>query len=168
MRYLYRAGLLVLLTGCSGQAVTNPQAPPGHAMVVAVADGDTITVRIAGRTEIVRLIGLDTPEVGHHDTQVECFGPEASQATKQLLPVGTTVRLTRGPEARDVYNRLLAYVWRTDDNLLVNLHLVTNGYADTLNIAPNITHADAFHAAAQQARNRGLGLWSACATGSPP
>jgi micrococcal nuclease len=36
---------------------------PQTAHVVAVHDGDTITVRIDGRSEKVRLVGIDSPEL---------------------------------------------------------------------------------------------------------
>ena len=45
---------------------------------VRVVDGDTIKVRLGGRVESVRLIGVNTPETVHPDKPVEYFGREAS------------------------------------------------------------------------------------------
>ncbi len=56
------------------------------ATVTDVVDGDTIDVLIAGRTERVRLIGIDTPETKKPDTPIECYGPEASANTTALAP----------------------------------------------------------------------------------
>ncbi len=81
-------------------------------------------MRIDGRKEKVRLIGIDTPETKKPDTPVQCFGPEASAYTAALVPVGTKVHLERDAEARDVYGRLLAYVYRADDGLFVNLDVI--------------------------------------------
>lgn len=139
------------------------EARAANAVVINVVDGDTLKVRIGEQTEVVRLIGIDTPETVRPDTPVECFGPEASSRSSELLPEGTRVSLVRDVEARDHYGRLLAYVYRALDGLFVNLSLVEQGYATVLTFAPNITHSERFVAAATEAERNGLGLWGACA-----
>jgi micrococcal nuclease len=133
----------------------------GKASVVRVVDGDTVRVRVGGREEAVRLIGIDTPETVDPRSPVECFGKEASDRTKALLPPGTRVRLVADVEPRDRYDRLLAYVYR-DDGTFVNLSLVEDGYASLLTYPPNVAHVDEFTAAAARARDEGRGLWAAC------
>ena len=133
-----------------------------NATVVRVVDGDTVQVDIDGRREKLRLIGIDTPETVKPDTPVQCYGPEASAFTKQLLPEGTAVRVERDVEARDDYGRLLGYVYRADDGLFVNLEIVAQGYASLLTFPPNVAHVDEFVAAARAAERANLGLWSAC------
>ena len=132
------------------------------ARIDEVVDGDTVRLTVDGRTETVRLIGIDTPETKHPSKPVECFGPEAAAHTAELLPEGTRVGLIRDVEARDRYGRLLAYIVRADDGLFVNLDLVAGGWATTLAIGPNTTHAEEFAAAAETARAASLGLWGAC------
>ena len=127
-----------------------------------VVDGDTVVVKVAGQAERVRLIGIDTPEKAGGFLPAECYGEEATVFTAALLPVGTEVGLTRDVEARDRYDRLLAYIHRAGDGLFVNLEIAAQGYAEALVIEPNTTHADAFYAAAALARDKGLGLWGAC------
>ncbi|MCB9394762.1 MAG: thermonuclease family protein [Acidimicrobiaceae bacterium] len=155
---------------CTGEpgtsSGTTPPAPtvvPANAIVVRVVDGDTVVVDVAGRRETVRLIGIDTPETVKPDAPVECFGPEASAATKELLPDGTPVWLVRDVEARDDYGRLLAYVHRATDGTFVNLALVRRGFATVLTFPPNTAHVDDFVAAAESAHGEQLGLWAACA-----
>jgi micrococcal nuclease len=133
-----------------------------NATVVRVVDGDTVQIDIDGRREKLRLIGIDTPETVKPDTPVQCYGPEASAFTKQLLPEGTAVRIVRDVEARDDYGRLLGYVYRADDGLFVNLEIVAQGYAALLTFPPNVAHVDEFVAAARAAERENLGLWSAC------
>lgn len=167
----------VLVTACSAAAPTTSTVTPGdagttpstavsavsaNATVVRVVDGDTIVVDIDGHDEHVRLIGIDTPETVKPNTPVECFGPEASAHTKELLPPGTAVRLERDVEARDDYDRLLAYVYRAEDGLFVNLAIVSDGYAALLTFPPNVAHVDEFVAAARDAEAHDLGLWAAC------
>ena len=165
-----------LLAACHGAAAGSTQAAPptaerlrpvttdveANATVERVVDGDTIVVDIDGHRETVRLIGINTPETVKPNSPVECYGPEASKRTKELLPPGTPVRLERDIEARDVYGRLLAYVRRAADGMFVNLELVEEGDAVLLTFPPNTAHTDEFVNAASTAERAGLGLWSAC------
>jgi micrococcal nuclease len=152
--------LCLALVGCR----TSPGPPAdGTATVVEVVDGDTIVVDVGGRTEPVRLIGIDTPEVFvDAGEEPECFGPEASAFTAELLPPGTVVRLERDVVGRDDYDRLLAYVRRAGDGRLVNLALVERGLATPLSIPPNTAYAARFVDAATAAEAAGVGLWAAC------
>ena len=150
---------LALLTTACAHA---PGGEPGAATVVDVRDGDTIQVRLGGRTEEVRLIGIDTPETHHPSRPVECFGVEATARTEELLPEGTAIRLERDQEPRDRYDRLLAYVYVADSGTFVNLELVQGGYADAYPFPPNEAHARELEAAASRARSAHTGLWGAC------
>jgi len=141
-----------------------PAAPtvPGLAATVRqVVDGDTIEIAVAGEVDTVRLIGIDTPEKTGGLRPAECFGDEASAFAGQVMPVGSTVRLVRDSEARDQYDRLLAYVYR-DDGTFVNLALVDTGYATAYPFEPNTTFAEEFRAAEERARRLHLGLWGRC------
>jgi micrococcal nuclease len=133
-----------------------------NAVVEDVVDGDTIDVRVEGRDDRVRLIGIDTPETKRPDTPVECFGPEATDFVSRLLPAGTPVRLERDVVGRDDYGRLLAYVFVAADGTFVNHEIVRRGYAEPLSIPPNVAYSDLFVDAARAAEADDLGLWSAC------
>jgi micrococcal nuclease len=153
--------------GCTGAPQT---AADGLATVTDVVDGDTIDVEIGGRTERVRLIGIDTPETKRPDTPIECYGPEASAFTAAVLPVGTRVRIERDVVGRDDYGRVLGYVHRVgvasvdDVEVFVNMELVEQGFARPLTIEPNSTFAREFAAAARRAERSDLGLWAACSS----
>ncbi len=152
------------LVGCdSGSQGGSTTLPAGaNATVVRVIDGDTIDADFAGTIERIRLIGVDTPETKKPDTPVQCFGPEASTHTTELLPPDTPIRVERDAEARDDYGRLLGYVYRSGDGLFVNLDLAIGGYARPLTIEPNSTFADQFVDAARRAQAAGTGLWASC------
>jgi hypothetical protein len=47
--------------------------------VLRVVDGDTLRVRLNGKSERVRLLGIDAPEVSHNGRAAECFGDAATQ-----------------------------------------------------------------------------------------
>lgn len=131
--------------------------------VVAVIDGDTVEVDLDGRREIVRLLGIDTPETVDPDRPVECFGPEASAFTTEAL-ASRRVRLAFDAERRDTYGRLLALVFV--DGELFNERLLREGRARLLVIPPNGSHGRAMLAAALTAREERRGLWGACSTHS--
>ena len=156
---LFLFAFALLLSSCSNESLN---ASPNSATVKRVVDGDTIEIAIGGKTERVRMIGVDTPETKHPTKGVECYGPEASAYTEQLLPTGTALRVERDIEARDKYGRLLLYVYIADSNVFVNLDLVINGYARPMVFEPNTAHKADFAQAATQAELRNVGLWQAC------
>ncbi len=131
------------------------------AFVTRVVDGDTIEARIDGREEDVRYIGVDTPETVKPDTPVQCFGPRASSFNHALVE-RRRVRLVFGVERRDVYGRLLAYVYL--GRRFVNAMLVRRGLARSLTIAPNNRFAPLFQRLELRAARTGRGLWGACPT----
>ena len=139
------------------------QAPFGAGTVVRVVDGDTIIVRgPGGRTEDVRLIGVDTPETVDPRRPVGCYGPEASAYTKHLL-TGRTVILRYDRETNDRYGRYLAYVWLTGPHAqFVNARLVELGYGRAYPFPPNTAHEALFAALERRAAIGGQGLWGVC------
>jgi endonuclease YncB( thermonuclease family) len=150
----------VLLAACRGGEAES--LPPDVGVVDWVIDGDTIDIEIGGREERVRLIGIDTPELHNASGAPECIAREALAFTVEQLPSGTEVRLERDVVGRDDYGRLLAYVFRRSDGVLVNELIAASGFARPLTIAPNDAYRDRFVAAARAAESAGLGVW-ACA-----
>lgn len=156
--------MLAVTAGCSGVGRTSGD---GTATITHVVDGDTIDVRIGGRDERVRLIGIDTPETKKPNSPIECYGPEASAFTTSLLPVGSTVRIERDVVGRDDYGRILGYVYLLIDDqadTFVNMEIIRHGYATPLTIEPNSTFAPEFARAARDAQAAGLGLWTTCSS----
>lgn len=151
-----------LLAACTPPANDVGSAGADTAEVDYVVDGDTVDLIIDGRAERVRLIGIDTPESVSREVPVQCFGAEASEALRGLLPEGTAVRVERDDEPRDRFGRLLLYLHRSDDELFINRWLIEQGFADVLFFEPNTTFESAFTSARNEARAAGRGLWSAC------
>ncbi len=138
---LGRPMTLALVLSLAAGLLAMPSAAPAAAddtgetrlrqrgQVIKVVDGDTIDVWLrSGREQRVRLLGIDTPEV-YFGT--ECGGPEASRSLKQLLPVGTGVRLVSDPtqDRVDRYGRILRYVVRVLDGRDVDRAQVRRGWA---------------------------------------
>ncbi len=153
---LLAAALLILRPWEGGR----DEGPAGaEAFVIRAVDGDTIEARIGGRVEDVRYIGVDTPETVKPDTPVQCFGPRASGFNHRLVE-GRRVRLVFGVERRDVYGRLLAYVYL--GRRFVNAMLVRRGLARSLTIPPNDRFAPLFRHLELRAGRAGRGLWGVC------
>ena len=129
---------------------------------LGAVDGDTVVIDLAGSSESVRLLGIDTPETVHPGRSPECFGNQASVRMAELLLAGTSVIVTRDVEARDRYGRLLAYVARVGDGLVVNRAMVAEGFAATLHIDPNDGMRHELAAAETRALADRRGLWAAC------
>ena len=153
--------LLIGLVSCSSSSPP-PNGQPDLVKIADVIDGDTVDIDINGRTERVRLIGVNTPETKHPTKPIECFGPEASAYLTQLLPKGTAVRIERDVEARDRYGRMLLYLYLGSNDLFINLDLVARGYGTPMSIEPNTFHRNDFVRAAAQAEAADVGLWKAC------
>jgi micrococcal nuclease len=129
------------------------------ALVTSTVDGDTVHVRVQGHDDKVRFIGVDTPEVDWYGHRGECYGASAGRYTRQRLE-GKTVRLDFDVRLRDVYGRLLAYVYVGDE--LFNRTLVERGLATDDAVPPDTRMASTFAAAENAAHAAGRGLWSAC------
>lgn len=134
---------------------------PGYYRVTHVADGDTIDVDMSGKTEAIRLIGVDTPESVKPNNPVQCYGHEASDFTKKNLS-NQTVRLEADStgDSRDRYNRLLRYVYLPDGTLW-NKKLIDDGYGFAY-LSFQFTKQADFAAAQAKAQDAKLGLWTTC------
>ncbi len=146
--------LATLLFGSAIVVHAEPQAV--EARVLRVIDGDTIQVRIGNVVELVRYIGINTPEIHHPTRGREPYG-EAAAAANRALVEGQTVTLAFDAQPRDRYFRLLAYVWVGDR--LVNAELVKQGYAEAATFPPNVRYAEYFRQLERVAREGRQGLW---------
>jgi endonuclease YncB( thermonuclease family) len=115
---LLALGLPMALMQCAPNNGCAP-APPVTYTVTHVVDGDTVDV---SNGERVRLIGIDSPEVG------QC-GADAATARTTADVLGRQVMLTSGAATdRDVYGRQLRYV-DVVGGPDVGLDLIQNGLA---------------------------------------
>jgi micrococcal nuclease len=141
-----------------------PCLPPHLGRVTSVVDGDTL--RVEGTVpEVflmnVRMIGVDTPEVGHGGDPSDCFGEAAAEFTRQLQ--GHLVWLTFDAECIDPFNRRLAYVHIGDGTGdLWERQLLSRGMARVLTIAPNNSYATTFEQDEARAQSGDVGLWGSC------
>ncbi|MDP3724697.1 MAG: thermonuclease family protein [bacterium] len=119
-------------------------------VVRRVIDGDTVELEGGGR---VRLIGIDTPEVG------DCYATEATLYLRSLIE-GKSVALEKDVSETDRYHRLLRYIWI--DDVFVNEQLVQGGFAHSSTFPPDVKYQQRFIEAERQSRGAKEGLWLAC------
>ena len=134
---------------------------PGLYRVSEFIDGDTIAVDMNGTIEIIRMIGIDTPETHRPNTPVQRYGPQAADYTERLIGK-SRVRLQADPinTNRDRYNRLLRYVYLPDGTLVEN-KLISGGYGFAYTQFP-FQKATEFENLENQAKQAKRGLWGAC------
>lgn len=97
--------------------------------VTHIVDGDTIDIDISGKSNRVRLLGVNTPESVAQNRPDECYGREASEYLKSLLEKRkVSIELDLKKPERDEYGRILAYIMR-DDKLNINKAMIEGGYA---------------------------------------
>jgi endonuclease YncB( thermonuclease family) len=151
------------------------------ARITAVADGDTIRVRLAnGRFEKVRLIGIDTPETTDPGKPVECGGPHPTDGMLRLAFTepqdtdgdgllddeggdGRRVILRTDPtqDTRDRYGRLLAYVTTYADVDLGAAQL-SAGWAKVYVFERSFQRLARDRTASQRAKENRRGAWAMC------
>ena len=154
-----------------GSAVTDPASPAESSLPIEIPatattatvnyvhDGDTLFLTTPADANLkVRLLAVDTPEIGDN---LECLGPEATDYLRALLPEGSTVYTQSDVEPLDQYGRSLLFVW-TSSGELVNLSLVSSGYAEAVFTGGNRMLEAQVEAAEDAARAAGLGIWGAC------
>lgn len=133
----------------------------GEYDVTEVVDGDTVKIDFKGTEETVRLIGVDTPETKHPNQPIECFGQEATDKLSELLEGHKIkVEFDTSQSKRDRYNRLLIYIYRSEDNLFINKYMIEEGYAFEYTYEKPYKYQREFQNAELNARTGRNGLWS--------
>lgn len=137
-------------------------APEGAPLykVLRVVDGDTIVIEVDGKSESIRMIGVDTPELNDSRTGVQCFAKEAAEKTKVLV-TGKNIFLEKDDSQgeRDKYKRLLGYVF-LENGAFVNKALIAGGFAHEYTYDGAYKYQKQFKAAQVEAKQSELGLWA--------
>jgi micrococcal nuclease len=154
--FLIITSVFMVLAGCGQLQSAGKDRIP--VQVLDVVDGDTIKVKVDGKSETVRLLLVDTPESVHPNKPVQPFSKEASKHTETMLS-GSDVELELGIGERDKYGRLLAYVYA--DGKSVQESLLEKGLARVAYVfEPNTKYVDDYDKIQKQAQNNGVGIWS--------
>ena len=133
--------------------------------VVRVVDGDTYVVKLGDDETKVRLIGVDTPEsvasevylekTGKENTE---FGKSVSDYMKNTIHEGDTLFLEFDVNKYDKYDRILAYAYFPDGEMIQE-HLLKKGFAQVMTVQPNVAYSEHFVELEQKAMEEGVGMW---------
>lgn len=137
-----------------GAKIIPIKASNSYYKVKRVIDGDTLQLDNGDR---IRLLSINTPEVGGRYKSTEAGGEQAKQWLKARLQ-NQKVHLETDTEQQDKYKRTLAYVF-TEAGEHINLELVRNGYASVNIYPPNLKYVHYFIQAEQAAEQQQLGIW---------
>jgi endonuclease YncB( thermonuclease family) len=133
--------------------------PGPEAQLVAVAkviDGDTLRLE-DGR--LLRLIGIDTPELGRDGKPDQPFAREAKAALRRLVEsAGRRILLRPGIDPLDRYRRTLGHAYAPRGQNL-GAALLRQGVGFQAIVAPNLTHLACYQEAEGEARAAARGLW---------
>lgn len=153
---LWSAFFVVWLIAMPLQA--DPCVPVGVGSDAAsrfVIDGDTLELADGRR---VRLLGIDTPEIGRRGEPSEPFAQAAKKRLEQLA-TEPGMRMHVGEEPRDRYGRTLAHLFAADGRN-IEAQLLEEGLGFALVVPPNDRMAACHGMAERRARSAGRGVWS--------
>ncbi|WP_372797031.1 thermonuclease family protein [Litorivivens sp.] len=138
----------------AAQADCIPPSSLQPATLESVVDGDTLRLT-DGR--LVRLIGVNTPEIGRDGAPHQPYAVAAARAVRQWL--GKTVWLAPGHEPTDRYGRTLAAVYRDRDKKHLGEYLLQQGLGWQVSVPPNLRDVACLRAAELAARRSERGVW---------
>jgi len=160
-----RRGPKAPLAGAFLFALTAPNAaalecPPdridARARVDTIYDGDT--VRLADASD-VRLVGIDTPEIGREGDPDQPYSRAARSALVDLLAAhGDRIHLRFDAQRRDDHGRLLAHAYLPDGRSITRV-LLERGYGARVTVPPNTWHHRCYARAERIARTADRRVW---------
>ena len=130
--------------------------PKGHQFKVAkIFDGDTIQVKGFGLKFTIRLVGIDTPELGKKRKKGQPYGQQAKMELTRLINKKTISLKQYGTGG---YNRVLAEIFVGTTN--VNLEMVRSGLAEVYRgKRPNGFDDNLYFQAEKTAKYSLKGMW---------
>ena len=141
---------------CAAQDPGCAAASPGNRISIEyVIDGDTV---ILADGEHVRLVGIDTPELGHNGTPDQPGAAVARDWLRSRLTPGSVALAVADTENRDHHGRLLRHLFLPDGTNL-QAALLAAGLATPLVMPPSLGFLRCYQQAADAALNARAGLW---------
>lgn len=152
------AALALLLGAAAPQAAAPCAADRIDSWVEVRSHHDGDTLRLADGRKL-RLIGLDTPELGREGKPDQPLAQQAKQALGELLAGSRRIGLRYDRERHDRYGRTLAHLY-LEDGRSIAATLLEQGLATLLIVPPNTWNAPCLARRQGEAQTTGRGLWA--------
>ena len=125
-------------------------------------DGDTFYAQTDNGEEKIRVIGINTPEIGYEGEPDECYAQSAKNKAIEILK-DKKVWLSFDSDCYDVHGRTLAYVHRGlgSQNFFERV-MLRGGFAWAYPFDGTDTFSDTFSQDEQQASDSTIGGWAEC------
>lgn len=122
-------------------------------------DGDTAKFDMNGEIIKVRFLAVDTPESVHPTKEIQAYGVEASDFTKEKLKNAKTIELEfdNNSDKTDKYGRYLAWIW-IDGELLQDL-LIKEGLAKVAYLYADYKYTSLLQESEKIAKENKIGIW---------
>ena len=122
-------------------------------------DGDTVWLKINGKKEKVRLLGIDAPEVAKEGVLGEEYGEDAKNYLCNSLEKSKSISIEYdiNSDKRDKYDRVL--VWLFVDDINMNKLLISKGYASVKYVYNNYKYIYDLCLEQGNAYKKKVGIW---------
>ncbi|MCP3872375.1 MAG: DUF4124 domain-containing protein [Desulfobacteraceae bacterium] len=137
------------------QKITSKKNQKQPFKVLKVFDGDTIQVKGIDLVFKIRLVGIDSPEIGYKGQKSQPFSQKARQYLKGLVD---DKKVTLKSYGTGGYNRQLAEVFVGNKN--INLEMIKSGLAEVYKgkLSKKLA-AQIYFQEELKAKHAGLGMW---------
>ncbi len=142
---------LTLLVACAN---SGNEAETDLVEVKKVIDGDTLILQ---NEDTVRLVGVNTPEMGHGKFPDEPLARDAYRYLKQQLE-GKAVRIDYAQQAKDRHGRWLAHLY-TKNGENIQIKALEQGLGFAIAVGTNLDFLDQYLAAESRAKSANKGVW---------
>jgi micrococcal nuclease len=146
----------ILLTACGKKDAEDKVDIPTSD--VTIVDGDTIKVKMNKKTETVRLLLVDAPEMNDPKSGKQPFAADATIFLTNLIQSTKTLTLEKDTSSRDPYKRFLAYAYV--DGKSVEQELLENGLVRVYQDPKNEKYLSAYKEIETKAKQKKIGIWS--------
>lgn len=122
-------------------------------------DGDTAKFMKQGEKITVRFLAIDTPETVHPNKEIQPYGKQASDLTKERLENAHKIILEydNNADKKDKYGRELGWIWI--DGKLLQKELVEKGLAQIKYITGKYKYLEELENMQKVAQENKLGIW---------
>lgn len=150
----------LLLASCSNQTSSKVEVPKTNQWyaVSSFVDGDTFHIQNGDKTNTVKLLSLEVPDIKNTSDDLKYLGQQAALFTRAQLEHSKEVKLTFDKQAINDLGQLEAIVELRDGRILNEL-LLEEGLASVVINEPNVKMENIYKGIEQTAKQKQNGIW---------